>query len=141
MGRLDDFNKKKKELEEIITSFGKGTLKEEFKFWFEEFPELKGFGWTQYTPYFNDGEPCEFSVYEGGFFFSEEDLNKVLDGEEHLYDFDPYSLSLDDVMKNKCSEITQKLSSMGDILESVFGDGVQVIVTPTKIEVTEYDHD
>lgn len=26
-------------------------------------PSIVEFGWTQYTPYFNDGDPCEFSVY------------------------------------------------------------------------------
>lgn len=25
-------------------------------------PIISAFGWTQYTPYFNDGEPCYFSV-------------------------------------------------------------------------------
>jgi hypothetical protein len=25
---------------------------------------IHSFGWTQYTPYFNDGEPCEFDVNE-----------------------------------------------------------------------------
>lgn len=25
-------------------------------------PYIHSFGWTQYTPYFNDGEPCVFSV-------------------------------------------------------------------------------
>jgi hypothetical protein len=27
-------------------------------------PTIESFGWTQYTPYFNDGEPCVFSVNE-----------------------------------------------------------------------------
>lgn len=27
-------------------------------------PTIKWFGWRQYTPYFNDGEPCVFSVDE-----------------------------------------------------------------------------
>ena len=29
---------------------------------FQEYPEINSFGWTQHTPYFNDGEPCEFST-------------------------------------------------------------------------------
>jgi|SRR5277367_899324 len=28
-------------------------------------PTVTWFGWTQYTPYFNDGEPCIFSVHSG----------------------------------------------------------------------------
>lgn len=27
-------------------------------------PNVVEFGWTQYTPYFNDGDVCEFGVYE-----------------------------------------------------------------------------
>jgi len=30
---------------------------------FKQAPNLKSFGWTQYTPYFNDGDTCEFSVH------------------------------------------------------------------------------
>lgn len=26
-------------------------------------PTITEFGWRQYTPYFNDGEPCEFNVH------------------------------------------------------------------------------
>jgi hypothetical protein len=29
---------------------------------FKQAPKLKSFGWPQYTPFFNDGEPCKFSV-------------------------------------------------------------------------------
>ena len=30
---------------------------------FAQAPDLKSFGWTQYTPYFNDGDSCEFGVH------------------------------------------------------------------------------
>lgn len=30
-------------------------------------PTMHSFGWTQYTPYFNDGEPCVFGVNEPWF--------------------------------------------------------------------------
>lgn len=29
---------------------------------FEEYPQLENFGWTQETPFFNDGDPCVLSV-------------------------------------------------------------------------------
>lgn len=28
------------------------------------FPEVQSIKWQQYTPYFNDGDACEFSIYE-----------------------------------------------------------------------------
>ena len=33
-----------------------------FKNLFEETPKLKSFAWSQYTPYFNDGDTCYFSA-------------------------------------------------------------------------------
>lgn len=33
-----------------------------FKDIFETAPKLKSVSWTQYTPYFNDGDTCEFSA-------------------------------------------------------------------------------
>jgi hypothetical protein len=39
-----------------------GALKEMVKEIFDAFPGLQSFGWTQYTPYFNDGDTCEFGV-------------------------------------------------------------------------------
>lgn len=30
---------------------------------FETFPQLHGFGWQQYTPYWNDGDVCIFSAH------------------------------------------------------------------------------
>src|SRR5689334_3768923 len=38
-------------------AFQEGTAK-----LFELFPAMESFGWTQYTPYFNDGEECVFSA-------------------------------------------------------------------------------
>ncbi|WPH58224.1 hypothetical protein SEA_ALONE_136 [Streptomyces phage Alone3] len=42
-----------KDIEELYPHF-----KEEF------YKGIKAVTWHQYTPYFNDGEPCEFSVYD-----------------------------------------------------------------------------
>jgi len=36
-----------------------GELTKEF---FDENPKLESFAWTQYTPYFNDGDTCEFQA-------------------------------------------------------------------------------
>lgn len=41
-----------------------GGIKDMFKAFFENNPEIKAVGWTQGTPSFNDGDPCVFSVYE-----------------------------------------------------------------------------
>jgi len=40
--------------------------------------------WDQYTPYFNDGEPCEFSVYDYSVKYASDDLSG--DGEDGFVD-------------------------------------------------------
>lgn len=41
---------------------GKPTIQAVFAPLFR-YPGITGASWMQYTPYFNDGEPCEFNVY------------------------------------------------------------------------------
>ena len=45
----------------------------------DECPEVESVSWTQYTPYFNDGDACEFSVNE---------VHYVLDGDEDPCDYE-----------------------------------------------------
>lgn len=40
------------------------AMKESFKEVFDLFPEITAIRWVQYTPYFNDGDTCEFGVHE-----------------------------------------------------------------------------
>lgn len=40
----------------------KDLMKEAFREFFEKYDVVDNIFWTQYTPYFNDGESCEFSV-------------------------------------------------------------------------------
>lgn len=74
---------------------------------FDLCPEIKSVYWTQYTPYFNDGDSCQFSVhstcfslvddeeefnpYESSVLFTEADLKSAEDRLEDakLYEQDP----------------------------------------------------
>lgn len=42
-------------------------------------PEFYAFGWTQYTPYFNDGEPCTFRVNSPWFLTRTDVVNLLKD--------------------------------------------------------------
>lgn len=42
----------------------RGLFQKEVQSLFKEFPYLETISWTQYTPYFMDGDPCEFSKGE-----------------------------------------------------------------------------
>lgn len=62
-------NSKIKELKEKIAALEKEAM-EEYRILFvessrelfEKYPYLERFSWTQYTPYFNDGDECTFGV-------------------------------------------------------------------------------
>lgn len=78
---LAEFNEKKAELEKVLSASGRELLKEIFEPYLR--PPLRGLVWRQYTPYFNDGEPCVFNLYEPDF---------LIDGEtEPLYGWVMYS--------------------------------------------------
>lgn len=49
-------------LQKEIMEKSKSAFKDVAKALFDAFPSLESFSWVQYTPYFNDGEPCEFGV-------------------------------------------------------------------------------
>lgn len=56
-----------RELEAFKEEFQKKArtaLNTEFKEFFAAHPQVERIVWTQYTPYFNDGDTCEFSVNE-----------------------------------------------------------------------------
>lgn len=60
---VDEYNTAKSLFEKKM----KDSFKEIFKEFFDNYPEIQAIGWEQYTPYFNDGEPCVFSVGEKSF--------------------------------------------------------------------------
>lgn len=62
MTKFGSLAQKQRELEEEMKAAGEEALKEYFLEIFEKFPELKAVRWAQYTPYFNDGDPCEFGI-------------------------------------------------------------------------------
>ncbi|HWJ26014.1 MAG TPA: hypothetical protein VNS32_05695, partial [Flavisolibacter sp.] len=54
---VKEFYEKRKELTEQLRKDFPALLAPLF----EKYPGVKNVRWTQYTPYFNDGDACEFS--------------------------------------------------------------------------------
>ena len=106
---FDELNAKIDELNALMKEKSKVLMKEMFAAFFTKYENaVDNIHWTQYTPYFNDGEACEFSVHEsfltlkqdaededfeddgeGSFLYSEEhldgakkDLKKMMDWEK-----------------------------------------------------------
>jgi hypothetical protein len=132
-------------------------------------PTMKAFGWAQYTPYFNDGEPCVFSVGSPWFLtVNDPDPDEI---EDH-YDFEigysghptlgkqDYEWDNPRDWENRrkvygpyegshrasfmaCNALADAIDSgaFEDVLLEAFGDHAQVTVRPSGITVDSYSHD
>ena len=124
---------------------GKVLFSDACKAVFDEHPILVAFRWSQYTPYFNDGDTCEFDVNELEFRFtetpSEEHAYTYNDGEEDSF----YCMSYNcpDGPIKAAAEAVKEFHKLIDTetYEELFGDHVEVTVTRDGVETSEYDHD
>lgn len=124
---------------EVVAQF-EDSLKHIFKLIFKEYQDIERIIWVQYTPYFNDGDPCVFKyrsldAYPFGFSETPEAQEEGLDGTKWYGDYfptDKYPLlkQMDDVFRE--SE---------DLLLFMFGDHVEVTVTRDGLTVDWYEHD
>ena len=130
----------------------KEALKEMALEFFSENPNVVSVNWNQYTPHFNDGDPCTFSanVEYPRFTFTAKDGTKLTycagagslvgDDDEYLYEeAKPYSKEIDKVEK----AVVKFLKNFDeDDLEEMFGDGVEITITNKgKISSEYYEHD
>ena len=108
---FDDMKAKIDELNSLMKDKSKVLMKEMFAAFFKKYEDVVySIFWTQYTPYFNDGEACEFSVHEaflnliqdiddedfendgeGSFLYGEENLQRAKEDLEKmlLWEVDP----------------------------------------------------
>jgi hypothetical protein len=129
-------------------------------------PTIIEFGWRQYTPYFNDGEPCEFSAhsvwvrtetdrdvdeYELEAAYSHPSLGQMTGGE---WVDDPdrpgrrkkigerYEGS-DQARYERCIALNHAIEGghFEHVLLDAFGDHARVTVRRDDIEVEFYHHD
>lgn len=132
---------------EEASKMAKECLAEGLKTIFAENPKLQAFKWTQYTPYFNDGESCEFSAhteypslkFDGVAGEDEEDEEDDGGFFEYInYDkagYSPELIKAGDAVKELLGSIQE------DDLKKAFGDHVEVTATRKGFEVDEYSHD
>ena len=133
------------------------VLKREIKEFFDKNSNITAIYWTQFAPYFNDGEPCEFRTND---FYA---TNCPLDGFDDLY-LGSYAMSLkggdesisvvsrwDYSTRKRASDIDLKavqdfLEMLDDIDSNVykdmFGEHVRVTCTRNGFSVEDCsDHD
>jgi hypothetical protein len=142
------------ELERKIKSFGKEAITEGFTPLFTANPSIQGIVWTQYTPYFNDGEACVFGVGEPALIFSREMAMKLRPGQDfddfddnyvpwdHPQCFEGYSLSKTDLNMEKIGFRAIWNQIPEEVFLSVFGDHVKVtLMRDGTVTIDDYDHE
>jgi len=148
-------NELKKQVQKELQAEFSGALTELF----DAYPFVKSVGFTAYTPYFNDGDTCEYSVNHDYCDFNGYgeyvDNNGKGEGEnilqlakENIYvkvggsykqqpnpDFNPLYKEAVDAFREALAVVDD------DNWEEMVGDHVKVTITRDGIETDEYDHD
>lgn len=122
-------------------------------------PTITEFGWRQYTPYFNDGEPCTFSAHGTWVrttadedvdedeleMWGHRSLGKVSGGRNKdtgEWETYPYE-GPDEARFDRCKALEKAIEggAFEHVLLDAFGDHANITVRRTGIEVEFYDHD
>lgn len=116
-----------------------GMIKEETKPLFEKYPELK-MGYTSYVPGFNDGDPCEYTFNGVMSYIPNTSWDDLDYDDEQLFRYEDYD-SADFLTEPKeVRDFCNTLASLPEeVLRSVFGTDVLVVIDKNGITVEEYD--
>lgn len=151
--KIKEIQEAKKAYLKLIKSEGKGLVKQLLDLLdnlFAEIPTLVEVRWNQYTPYFNDGDVCEFRIGDARFKFAADPSAPVPEApteDEEEYDDDEeddweYSYSIKNKqLKKACEQFSKTLNDLEEVLEITFGDHVEVFASKNKIHTKEYEHE
>jgi hypothetical protein len=146
---LDELIEMKSALDKKLADEAEKTVSEEFAVLLQAHPRLQAVRWTQFTPHFNDGEPCEFGmngvdVAVQGFQGSGSEEDDDVPGRFWIDDYtDRKTIDDDEVWASisAARALFKRLESIEEVCEAAFGDHAQITVTRDSIEVIEYEHD
>jgi hypothetical protein len=104
--------------------------------------KIESITWNQYTPYFNDGEECEFSTNFDYFSINGENIDDIdaLDWRiKYHLEGDKEKIELYGLVE----EFKELLNSIdNEFYKDLFGDHVEVTVKADgTVETEEYEHD
>lgn len=148
--KLIEFRAERETLSQKIRTMAGAVFAEEAKKLFETNPKLTSFSWTQYTPYFNDGEACEFRAVTDYITVTDVDGNE----EEELdswsirhytekgtdWNGNPYTPSELELAGVAACDFLAEFEDEDFLM--MFGDHCRVTVHRNgNIETDDYDHD
>lgn len=148
--KVEELNAAKKKMQEELAK----QMEPLFVEFFKNNPKIGQIAWTQYTPYFNDGEPCVFNVHEHHFVptkFIEEDEDYDYQEAPSLWssvgfsdyeakEFKEAGLTEEEIARVEAfGKFLNKIPE--DIYEGVYGDHAEIVATINGVTVEEYSHD
>ena len=152
MKSLRAMQEKIEAIREEMRKSGAEAIKEALTEFFGRHSMVASIQWRQYTPYFNDGDQCVFAVHDPEITFRE-GVNAV----EHVSastmdsawkysngkvsDLTAWNLKDGTKLKEDLQEFASLICNMGELMETVFGDHMQITCYPDRIEADEYSHD
>lgn len=132
-------------------------------------PILEGLAWSQYTPYFNDGEECVFGVNEPNFIFIPDDILDAAakddedSGDPRIPGIETYGINRmdsdyakkymskrlrkmceDEAVRQSLMKVLETFHGIPDVLfKEAFGDHAVVVLNlhTGKATVDYYEHD
>lgn len=134
---------KLQEVKERYQASATGVIRDTLQTFIRQYPGIKAIGWVQYTPYFNDGEPCVFGVQQM--------VVSKLEDNDRAYDLyeegwietwmrdTPQGFSTEEW--EACRDLSSRLQNLEDELKVAFGDHARITVTASGIVSDEYSHE
>ena len=154
------------ESKKALSKMGKDLFTRETIRIFKNYPRVISFGWTQYTPYFMDGDPCVFYANTDYFYVNGWDseidectrwfdqkevgdnLFKECGKEDRTWDRDKnaWKVSQNKKYNPKSEEAIDAISNLLTALSeedflNFFGDHALVAVTKDGLTVHDWEHD
>lgn len=132
-----------------IAKDGEAAIAGVFDAFMAEHPEVQALCFTAYTPYFNDGDPCVYSVRDPSLGFAP---GSVM-AEAVRYPAEPWGLDGDrglvwedypvegSPVRAVWEAARDLLYSMEDLIETCLGDHICVLVDRDGLTVYDLDHD
>lgn len=97
---LQSFTKSYEEAKEKLAIETKNAIIPTIKAFLEEIPEFQSVVWTQYTPYFNDGDTCTFSVHEPKFLTGNDEADDDVYEGSFFSSLEPSEYQLKEIANN-----------------------------------------
>ena len=151
LDRLTVNDKAISELKEESCKLFSNILTNCCKLIFEEYDKLiDSIIWTQYTPYWNDGDTTEFGVNDLWVNFKDTPINREyikLKFEQEFDQLDEYERGCR-LFKDRITDLFNKLNFIDDFKNNrtdeclkMFGDHIKVIINAEGIHTEDYHHD